>query len=259
MLSQRRKSHVHSAIKPIAPAPILSPSVAAPTAPHPLASAEGPAENLAGGLSVFAKPFELLLEQIQRDYGQFSLTDSRKADSQDVIDKQFLVLRWYVHKGQSTQAILLAREWIISILCVAESKDYLNKSERSIIENQLGKLIKPEGEDSGSILKHVVSAQRLQAVWSKLTEFRNDIAHAQMRPTRISANKLQKWERNIQVSWLEETLSAPDRCLPLADSHGNTHYLKQMPDFGDRWLRVIVNPNVAPKRIITLFFDRGIK
>lgn len=66
-------------------------------------------------------------------------------------------------------------------------------------------------------------------------------------------------ERNIQVSWIDETLSIPARLLSLADSHGNTHYLKQISDFGDRWLRVIVNPNVEPKRVVTIFFDRRVK
>lgn len=66
-------------------------------------------------------------------------------------------------------------------------------------------------------------------------------------------------ERNIQSSWIEETISVPERLLPLADSHGNTHYLKRISDFGDRWLRVVVNPTVEPKRVITIFFDRRVK
>jgi hypothetical protein len=69
----------------------------------------------------------------------------------------------------------------------------------------------------------------------------------------------QMQERNIQTVWLNETLSAPDQCLPFADPHGNTHYLKQIPDFGNRWLRAIVSPNVDPKRVITIFFDRRMK
>ena len=71
--------------------------------------------------------------------------------------------------------------------------------------------------------------------------------------------RFQMQERNIQPSWLTETLSAPDRLLPLADSHGNTHYLKQISDFGGRWLRVIVNPTVNPQRVVTIFFDRRVK
>jgi Domain of unknown function (DUF4258) len=76
----------------------------------------------------------------------------------------------------------------------------------------------------------------------------------------LSAHALyQMQERNIKASWLEETLSRPEQLLPIADAHGNTHYLKQIPDFGHRWLRVVVNPNVDPKRVVTIFFDRRVK
>jgi hypothetical protein len=56
-----------------------------------------------------------------------------------------------------------------------------------------------------------------------------------------------------------DTLSHPERVEPLADSQGNTHYLKQISDFGDRWLRVVVNPTVEPNRVITVFFDLRVK
>jgi len=51
----------------------------------------------------------------------------------------------------------------------------------------------------------------------------------------------------------------PERVEPLADIHENTHYLKRIQDFGDRWLRVVVNPNVEPNRVVTVFFDRRVK
>lgn len=66
-------------------------------------------------------------------------------------------------------------------------------------------------------------------------------------------------EREIQLAWLEAAVAQPDRVIPDADAFGNTHYLKQIPDFGHRWLRVVVNPTVDPKRIVTLFFDRRVQ
>lgn len=66
-------------------------------------------------------------------------------------------------------------------------------------------------------------------------------------------------ERKIRESWVQATLNNPDRTIPLADEHSNTHYLKQIADFGNRCLRVVVNPQVEPNRIVTLFFDRRIK
>ncbi len=65
--------------------------------------------------------------------------------------------------------------------------------------------------------------------------------------------------RELNVLWVSDTLSNPERTLLLADSFGNTHYLKRISEFGDRWLRVVVNPNQEPPRIVTLFFDRRVK
>jgi hypothetical protein len=65
--------------------------------------------------------------------------------------------------------------------------------------------------------------------------------------------------RELKISWVSDTLSNPERILLLADSFGNTHYLKQISEFGNRWLRVVVNPTQEPPRIVTLFFDRRVK
>lgn len=66
-------------------------------------------------------------------------------------------------------------------------------------------------------------------------------------------------ERKIKTPWIQETLNNPDQIIPFADDHGNTHYLKQIEEFGNRYLRVVVNQTVEPNRIVTLFFDRRIK
>ena len=71
--------------------------------------------------------------------------------------------------------------------------------------------------------------------------------------------RYQVQDRAIQLSWIEATLTSPTRLIPIADVHDNTHYLKQIPEFGDRWLRVVVNPSVTPQRVVTVFFDRRVK
>ena len=43
--------------------------------------------------------------------------------------------------------------------------------------------------------QYVVDLESLAATWSKLVEYRNDIAHAQMRPNSISAPRLQAYVR----------------------------------------------------------------
>lgn len=61
-------------------------------------------------------------------------------------------------------------------------------------------------------------------------------------------------ERDIPEDWVWETLDAPDRENVGADN--NTHYFKSIEEYGGRFLHVVVNPRVSPKRIITVFFDR---
>ena len=64
-------------------------------------------------------------------------------------------------------------------------------------------------------------------------------------------------ERGILPEWAERTLTDPD----LIEEHddGTRHYIKRIPEFGDRWLRVIVNVSVTPERRVTAFFDRRLR
>lgn len=158
-------------------------------------------ERLTEEVGVFAKPFELLLTPIQEAYGQFAVTDSRNADLKLVLEKQFLLLRWYVSKQLGTQAILLAREWIVSAFCYWENLNYLETTERKIIEDQLGRTIGKEGTFNEPIIRHVSDPQLLSNTWSKLVEYRNDIAHCQKRKTSISAERLGKY---VNQKLLEE-------------------------------------------------------
>ncbi|MBM2815562.1 MAG: hypothetical protein HW421_2324 [Ignavibacteria bacterium] len=64
-------------------------------------------------------------------------------------------------------------------------------------------------------------------------------------------------EREIPESWISDAINAPDYTEFI--SNEELHYIKQIKEFGNRYLRVVVNPYTQPKRIITLFFDRRIK
>jgi hypothetical protein len=64
-------------------------------------------------------------------------------------------------------------------------------------------------------------------------------------------------ERELQEDWIYETITDPDYTEFI--NSDEIHYIKQIKEFGNRFLRVVVNPYSKPKRIITLFFDRRIK
>jgi len=61
-------------------------------------------------------------------------------------------------------------------------------------------------------------------------------------------------ERDIPEEWMWHVIDAPDHAEIGTDN--NMHYIKAIPEHGGRFLRVIVNHHVTPKRVVTLFFDR---
>ena len=64
-------------------------------------------------------------------------------------------------------------------------------------------------------------------------------------------------ERNIRREWVDQALDAPDNLEDIED--GTRHYIKQIPEYGNRWLRVVVNVRVNPNRDVTAFFDRRLR
>ena len=64
-------------------------------------------------------------------------------------------------------------------------------------------------------------------------------------------------ERNIRPKWIDAAVENPDDIKDQQD--GTRHYIKQIPEYGNRWLRVIVNPAKRPPARITAFFDRRLR
>ncbi len=64
-------------------------------------------------------------------------------------------------------------------------------------------------------------------------------------------------ERNIPEEWLWRAINTPDRTEPSADD--NLHYIKAIIEHDGRFLRVVVNPPVYPRRVVTVFFDRRLR
>jgi hypothetical protein len=64
-------------------------------------------------------------------------------------------------------------------------------------------------------------------------------------------------ERNISEEWLWSTLLNPDEVIRGSD--GNNHYQKSIPERGSRVLHVVVNDQVQPNLIVTVFFDRRLR
>jgi hypothetical protein len=66
-------------------------------------------------------------------------------------------------------------------------------------------------------------------------------------------------EREIQQDWLERTLNEPMLRQPDPDDPALERRYRPIPEFGDRVLRVVVDPAVEPVRVVSVFFDRSMK
>lgn len=64
-------------------------------------------------------------------------------------------------------------------------------------------------------------------------------------------------ERGIKLEWADRTVQEPDKIEDHDD--GTRHFIRQIPEFESRWLRVIVNTTAMPEKRITAFFDRRLR
>ena len=64
-------------------------------------------------------------------------------------------------------------------------------------------------------------------------------------------------ERHIDEDWVNRCEQSPDKTEEHND--GTLHLIKLIPEFGSRWLRVIVNTETSPHKEVTAFFDRRLR
>jgi Domain of unknown function (DUF4258) len=66
-------------------------------------------------------------------------------------------------------------------------------------------------------------------------------------------------ERRISMDWLERVLTNPTLTEPsLTDPQLESRFAR-IPEFGDRILRVVVNTQVVPDCVVSVYFDRRMK
>ena len=66
-------------------------------------------------------------------------------------------------------------------------------------------------------------------------------------------------KRGIPLEWLERALFFPQKREPDLLDPELEHRLLMIAEHGQRVLRVIVNKEVTPERVITAYFDRSMR
>ena len=65
--------------------------------------------------------------------------------------------------------------------------------------------------------------------------------------------------RVISFEWVELTVTSPALRVRDPDDPDLERFFRRIPDFGDRVLRVVVNTTVARWRVVSVYFDRGMR
>jgi hypothetical protein len=66
-------------------------------------------------------------------------------------------------------------------------------------------------------------------------------------------------ERAIETAWLESVLEAPALREPDPEEPRLQRWYRVIPARNGRVLRVVLDPSVEPARVISVFFDRGMR
>ena len=145
----------------------------------------------------WAKPFSATLNKAKVEYKPIAASEG-SLFSTIGMKAQFNMVKWYIEKRQFVQAITLAREWIISRVCLLKDLNPVDMINRENITTMLGQLthnLKTKQEIGGDF--KAIPINKVAEVWASLVNARNDIDHAGMRAHPCPAKKLIKNIMNI--------------------------------------------------------------
>ena len=78
-----------------------------------------------------------------------------------------------------------------------------------------------------------------------------------MKPLRLTGHAaISVTARRIEIEWVRRTVEAPERQRPDPGGDGAVQAFRRIPEFGDRWLRVVYAPRDGSYHVVTAFFDR---
>jgi hypothetical protein len=135
-----------------------------------------------------SRPLALLLTGIEERYQALSADD---LFSPEGLESQAAMIGLLLETGSYAQAIALARELMVTWLCLQRNFDHF--SERGAAENLLG------SHADAVRRKQPIGEQKAQlgSLWDKITNIRNDIAHAAMRAQPLPSQSLAQQIREV--------------------------------------------------------------
>lgn len=158
-------------------------------------------EHLKLAAGVLPKPFSVVAQSLETGYAQFGL--SIADDAREHLRVQWRMINWYYEKQQFVHTLSMAREWVVSLLCVEFGVDMWDKDDREKMEFLLNR--GGEVKENGVVValspyrekwKAWQHHKRFGRLWSskpiELTNLRNDVLHSGFRKNSQTASEIVK-------------------------------------------------------------------
>ncbi len=168
----------------------------------------------------WAKPFGVILEKVRAEAEKLAHDAPDRLDAEN-LRKQLTLIEHFVEKGLFVQAILLAREWVVSWVALQRGEgDWLDKQcreeelERALNTASLQLLSR---EDAPTQLpewfEKMPQRQTVAQLWDWLRQLRNDIAHCGFRKGAAGINSIQQRAKEISQRLQELLNDVPNRVM----------------------------------------------
>jgi CRISPR-associated DxTHG motif protein len=166
-------------------------------------------EEARAELSRWARPFAVVLEKVAQEVGRLAEEHPRSL-SEESLGRQLELIEHYLEKGLVVQAVLLAREWVVSWACLKDDQDFwLNRKYREGVESILGGMTQQARDRKALSGQKSWMTDALAREWGWLTQLRNDIAHCGMSVSAKGAQSIESKAKAIPGKLRAILASAP--------------------------------------------------
>lgn len=162
-------------------------------------------QHLQSVADVLPKPFGVVAQPLETAYARFGAPPT--ADFREHLRVQLKMINWYYEKQQFVHTLSMAREWLVSLLCVEFRLDMWDKDKREEIEFLLNGGVRKE---NGIIVKQsshldqwkqFQHRKRISRLWGgepyELANLRNDVLHSGFRKNSQSAADIVQQTKKI--------------------------------------------------------------
>jgi len=193
----------------------------------------------------WAKPFAVILEQIRSEAEKFA-HDAPDRLNKESLQKQLALIEHFVEKGLWVQAILLAREWLVSWVALQRGDgDWLDSHYRmQEIEEALNKAsrgLRRESIEVPEWFDELPKSGEVADLWNSLTQLRNDLAHCGMRKNAADISSIERRVREIPKRLKALMDDVPEQVLyggrvviDLKSLYGEVAKLDELPIYLER-------------------------